>query len=62
MSHLRFYNYPGVGEQNNQTFSYSQAVRIGDRIEISGQGELRNRHRSGRRLSGVMVHRGQDNT
>lgn len=38
MSHLTYYNYPGVGERNAQTFKYSQAVRIGDRIESSGQG------------------------
>ncbi|KAF7588925.1 hypothetical protein BBP40_005003 [Aspergillus hancockii] len=38
MSHLTYYNYPGVGERNQKTFKYSQAVRIGDRIECSGQG------------------------
>ncbi|OGM44723.1 L-PSP endoribonuclease family protein [Aspergillus bombycis] len=38
MSHLPYYNYPGVGERNRQTFKYSQAVRISDRIECSGQG------------------------
>lgn len=38
MSHLTYYNYPGVGERNAQNFKYSQAVRIGDRIECSGQG------------------------
>ncbi|KAE8381922.1 Endoribonuclease L-PSP/chorismate mutase-like protein [Aspergillus bertholletiae] len=38
MSHLTYYNYPGVGERNRQTFKYSQAVRISDRIECSGQG------------------------
>jgi hypothetical protein len=38
MSALKFYNYPGVGEANKKNFWYSQAVRIGDRIECSGQG------------------------
>ncbi|PYI25133.1 YjgF-like protein [Aspergillus indologenus CBS 114.80] len=38
MSHLTYYNYDGVGKRNQQTFKYSQAVRIGDRIECSGQG------------------------
>lgn len=42
MSHLRYYNYPGVGTQNQERFSYSQAVRIGDRIECAGQGEFSN--------------------
>ncbi|KAF9886782.1 hypothetical protein FE257_011159 [Aspergillus nanangensis] len=38
MSHLTYYNYPGIGERNQQKFKYSQAVRIGDRIECAGQG------------------------
>ncbi|KAF3396034.1 hypothetical protein F1880_007197 [Penicillium rolfsii] len=38
MAHLNFYNYEGVGEKYNQEYGYSQAVRIGDRIECSGQG------------------------
>ncbi|KAL4887942.1 Endoribonuclease L-PSP/chorismate mutase-like protein, partial [Aspergillus ambiguus] len=38
MSHLTYYNYDGVGKRNQQNFKYSQAVRIGDRIECSGQG------------------------
>ncbi|KAE8390389.1 hypothetical protein ETB97_010333 [Aspergillus alliaceus] len=38
MSHLTYYDYPGVGERNRQNFKYSQAVRINDRIECSGQG------------------------
>ncbi|GAA6020735.1 hypothetical protein JCM10207_002006 [Rhodosporidiobolus poonsookiae] len=38
MSHLQYFNYPGVGEHNAEHFHYSQAVRIGDRIECSGQG------------------------
>lgn len=38
MASLKYYNYPGVGEQNKENHWYSQAVRIGDRIECSGQG------------------------
>lgn len=39
MADLTYYNYPGVGEQNRQRFSYSQAVRVGDLIYCSGQGK-----------------------
>jgi enamine deaminase RidA (YjgF/YER057c/UK114 family) len=38
MSDLTYYNYPGVGVTNNKTYSYSQAVRIGNIIKCSGQG------------------------
>ncbi|KAJ8096516.1 Endoribonuclease L-PSP/chorismate mutase-like protein [Lipomyces tetrasporus] len=38
MSHLPYYNYEGFGKKQQQTFWYSQAVRIGDRIECAGQG------------------------
>ncbi|KAJ5114374.1 L-PSP endoribonuclease family protein [Penicillium alfredii] len=38
MSHLTYYNYDGVGKRNQVNFKYSQAVRIGDRIECAGQG------------------------
>lgn len=38
MSHLQYYAYKGVGERNLKSFGYNQAVRIGDRIECSGQG------------------------
>ncbi|KAJ5263584.1 hypothetical protein N7478_011189 [Penicillium angulare] len=38
MSHLQYYSYEGVGQRNKQKFKYSQAVRIGDRIECAGQG------------------------
>ncbi|KAL8836930.1 MAG: hypothetical protein Q9170_002730 [Blastenia crenularia] len=40
MSHLKYYNYPGVGEKNKESFRYSQAVRVGDTIQCSGQEEL----------------------
>ncbi|UNI16764.1 hypothetical protein JDV02_003172 [Purpureocillium takamizusanense] len=38
MSHLRYYAYEGQGEQKRRNFSYSQAVRVGDRVECAGQG------------------------
>ncbi|KAJ5939166.1 hypothetical protein N7466_002300 [Penicillium verhagenii] len=38
MSHLQYFSYKGLGERNCQKFRYSQAVRIGDRIECAGQG------------------------
>ena len=37
MSRLKYSNYKGYGEKHSS--GYSQAVRIGDRIEISGQGK-----------------------
>lgn len=40
MSHLQYYAYEGAGVEKRQLFSYSQAVRIGDRIECAGQGKL----------------------
>lgn len=39
MSHLKFYAYEGHGVRQQKVFRYSQAVRIGDRIECSGQGK-----------------------
>ncbi|KAH8156523.1 hypothetical protein CIB48_g11727 [Xylaria polymorpha] len=38
MADLKYYNYPGVGEENSKTFSYSQAARVGETIQIAGQG------------------------
>ncbi|KAL4876414.1 Endoribonuclease L-PSP/chorismate mutase-like protein [Aspergillus karnatakaensis] len=38
MSHLQYHSYPGFGEYIRNILNYSQAVRIGDRIHISGQG------------------------
>ncbi|TFK19800.1 putative translation initiation inhibitor [Coprinopsis marcescibilis] len=38
MSHLQYYSYKGFGEEAKEKFWYNQAVRVGDRIEISGQG------------------------
>ena len=39
MSHLKYYAYKGVGERQQANFRYSQAVRVGDRIECAGQGK-----------------------
>lgn len=38
MPDVEFFVTPGLGEKLRQTRHYSQAVRIGDRVEISGQG------------------------
>lgn len=40
MSNLKYYAYPGWGEFARDNLGYSQAVRVGDRIELSGQGKL----------------------
>jgi hypothetical protein len=38
MSHLQYYAYKGFGIVMKAEAWYSQAVRVGDRIESSGQG------------------------
>ncbi|KAH8179081.1 endoribonuclease l-PSP domain-containing protein [Sarocladium implicatum] len=38
MSHLKYDSYAGAGQWLHDHLGYSQAVRVGDRIEISGQG------------------------
>ncbi|KAK9374438.1 Endoribonuclease L-PSP/chorismate mutase-like protein [Lipomyces chichibuensis] len=38
MSNLTYCNYKGFGQKQQENFWYSQAVRIGDRIECAGQG------------------------
>ncbi|KAI0452026.1 putative L-PSP endoribonuclease family protein [Xylaria acuta] len=38
MADLKYYNYPGVGEENRKNLSYSQAVRVGETIHVAGQG------------------------
>ncbi|WP_024449499.1 Rid family hydrolase [Mycolicibacterium iranicum] len=38
MPDVEFFVTPGLGETFRRTRHYSQAVRIGDRVEISGQG------------------------
>ena len=39
MSGPQFFNYPGFGKVARKEYHYSQAVRVGDYIEISGQGK-----------------------
>ncbi|KAH6625453.1 Endoribonuclease L-PSP/chorismate mutase-like protein [Boeremia exigua] len=38
MSHLQYFDYAGFGDRSKRDVNYSQAVRIDNRIEISGQG------------------------
>ena len=38
MSHLQYHAYDGVGARNAKVHGYREAVRVGDRIECSGQG------------------------
>ncbi len=38
MSDPEFFDTPGYGDLVQENYSYRQAVRIGDRVEISGQG------------------------
>jgi enamine deaminase RidA (YjgF/YER057c/UK114 family) len=40
MSHLEYFAYKGWGEKALRDFAYNQAVRVGDRIECSGQGTI----------------------
>lgn len=38
MSGLKYYTYEGWGKAAAESFYYSQAVRVGNRIECAGQG------------------------
>ena len=38
MSGVEFFTTPGYGDRNRELFHYSQAVKIGDRVELAGQG------------------------
>ncbi|KAF2276810.1 YjgF-like protein [Westerdykella ornata] len=38
MSHLQYFSYEGFGDRVRKDTHYSQAVRIGDVVKISGQG------------------------
>ncbi|MEU6192228.1 RidA family protein [Streptomyces sp. NPDC047061] len=38
MSKPEFFVTPGYGDRNLELFHYSQAVKVGNRVEISGQG------------------------
>lgn len=40
MSHLTYTAYEGYGERAKKDLWYSQAVRVGDIIECSGQGTV----------------------
>jgi hypothetical protein len=40
MSHLQYFSWPGQGVALGEAWYYSQAVRVQDRIEVSGQGAL----------------------
>lgn len=46
MAHLHYFDYPGFGERSKTVFNYSQAVRIDNRIEISGQGNFEKKEHS----------------
>lgn len=62
MAGLQYVSYPGMGEAALQTFGYRQAVRVGDRIECSGQrtGIRRRRlYRHYREPVGLDVHTGE---
>ena len=37
MAHLQYSNWEGIGQKLSDENHYSQAVRIGDRIECAGQ-------------------------
>merc|ERR1712113_1317325 len=38
MSHLQYYAYEKFGIRQRDVVGYSKAVRVGDRIELAGQG------------------------
>jgi hypothetical protein len=40
MSHLQYYAYEKFGKRQQENWGYSQAVRVGDRIEVAGQGDM----------------------
>jgi len=46
MSTLQYYAYPDHGVRLREKNSYSQAVRVGDRIECAGQGMTSLQHHS----------------
>lgn len=39
MSHLDFHVYPGSGQHLHEHYGYSQSVKVGNQVVISGQGE-----------------------
>jgi hypothetical protein len=40
MAHLQYHCYKGFGEEKREELWYSQAVRVGDTIELAGQGKF----------------------
>ena len=40
MSRLQYSDYPGFGQTAKRVLHYSQAVQVGETVEISGQGKL----------------------
>ena len=42
MSTVEFFVTPGYGDRKLEKFHYSQAVKVGNRVEISGQGGWNN--------------------
>lgn len=40
MSSLKYYAYEKHGQNNLKQYGYQQSVRVGDRIECAGQGEI----------------------
>lgn len=40
MSHLDFHVYPGSGQHLHEHYGYSQSVKVGSQVVISGQGEF----------------------
>lgn len=38
MADLQYFNYKNYGTYALENFAYNQAVRVGDKIELSGQG------------------------
>jgi hypothetical protein len=39
MSKLQYFDYPGFGEWARENNHYSQVVRIGNELRVSGQGQ-----------------------
>lgn len=53
MSHLRWYASKGFGEAAVESYGYNQAVRVGDTIHLSGQGNRYHTHTSPFHLADV---------
>lgn len=44
MAHLQYHSYKGFGTSKREELWYSQAVRIGNTIELAGQGKPKQIH------------------